>query len=227
VTRPPVTHAPHIFVDDLDGLDLDPADDHHLRVLRIQLGAPVVACDGAGSWRLCRRATTTLEPDGPTVTSESPVPSVAIAFALTKGDKPELVVQKLTELGVDRIVPFFAERSVVRWDDERAQRNVERLRRVAREAAMQSRRITLPAISAVARVADIAAAGFVRADRDGAPLSLAHSCVAIGPEGGWSDDEARAWPGAVTLSATVLRAETAAIAAASLLLAHRERLWAG
>ena len=226
MTRPPLTHAPHIFVDDLDVLALDPADDHHLRVLRIQPGAPVVACDGNGAWRLCRRATTALEADGPTMTSDPPTPSIAIAFALTKGDKPELVVQKLTELGVDRIVPFFAERSVVRWDEERAQRNVDRLRRVAREAAMQSRRITLPVLSDVASVASIGAQGFVRADRDGAPLSMAHNCVAIGPEGGWSDDECRSWPGAVALSATVLRAETAAIAAASLLMAHRERLWA-
>ena len=226
MTRPPLTHAPHIFVNDLDVLELDPADDHHLRVLRIQPGAPVVACDGNGAWRLCRRATTALEPNGPTMTSDQPTPSIAIAFALTKGDKPELVVQKLTELGVDRIVPFFAERSVVRWDEQRTERNVDRLRRVAREAAMQSRRVTLPVLTDVASVASIGAQGFVRADRDGEPMSLSCNAVAIGPEGGWSDDECRSWPGSVALAATVLRAETAAIAAASILMAHRERLWA-
>lgn len=221
MTQPPSTHAPHIFVDDLDVLDVDPADDHHLRVLRIAPGAVVIACDGRGAWRLCRRSTTAIEPDGPITNSERPVPDIAIAFALTKGDKPELVVQKLTELGVDRIVPFFAERSVVRWDETRAQRNLERLRRVAREAAMQSRRLTLPVLTDVASVASIGAQGFVRADRGGEPLSLRNPLIAIGPEGGWSDDERRSWPGSVELAATVLRAETAAIAAAAVLTAQR------
>ena len=223
MTQPPLTHAPHIFVDDLDVLDLDPADDHHLRVLRIAPGAVVVACDGLGAWRLCRRNATAVEADGPITNSERPTPDIAIAFALTKGDKPELVVQKLTELGVDHIVPFFAERSVVRWDEARAQRNLERLRRVAREAAMQSRRLTMPALTDVASVASIGAQGFVRADRGGEPLSLRSPSVAIGPEGGWSDDERRSWPGSVELAATVLRAETAAIAAAAVLTAQRGR----
>jgi 16S rRNA (uracil1498-N3)-methyltransferase len=221
VTLPPPTHAPHIFVDDLDVLELDPADDHHLRVLRIQPGAAVVACDGQGAWRLCRRTAAGIEPDGVTTRSTRPVPDIAIAFALTKGDKPELVVQKLTELGVDRIVPFFAERSVVRWDEARAQKNVERLRRVAREAAMQSRRLTLPVLTDVASVASVGAQGFVRADRGGEPLSLRSPSVAIGPEGGWSDDERSSWPGSVELAPTVLRAETAAIAAAAVLTAQR------
>ena len=221
MTQPPLTHAPHIFVDDLDGLALDPADDHHLRVLRIQTGAAVVACDGQGAWRLCRRTATGIEPDGLTTSSVRPVPDIAIAFALTKGDKPELVVRKLTELGVDRIVPFFAERSVVRWDEARAQRHLDRLRRVAREAAMQSRRLTLPVLTDVASVASIGAQGFVRADRGGEPLRLANPSVAVGPEGGWSDDERSSWPGSVELTPTVLRAETAAIAAAAILTAQR------
>ena len=223
MTQPPPTHAPHIFVDDLDVLELDPADDHHLRVLRIAFGASVIACDGQGTWRLCRRTEHAIEPDGPVTSSERPSPGIAIAFALTKGDKPEFVVQKLTELGVDRIVPFFAERSVVRWDDARAQRNLERLRRVAREAAMQSRRVTLPVLTDVGSVAGITAQGFVRADRGGRPLGLQHCSVAIGPEGGWSDEERRAWPASVALGPTVLRAETAAIAAAAVLTAQRDQ----
>jgi len=221
VTQPPLTHAPHIFVDDLDVLDLEPADDHHLRVLRIAPGAAVVACDGKGAWRLCRRTASAIEPDGLTTSSTRPVPDIAIAFALTKGEKPELVVQKLTELGVDRIVPFFAERSVVRWDEARAKKNLDRLRRVAREAAMQSRRLTLPVVTDVASVASVGAQGFVRADRGGDALSLRSPFVAIGPEGGWSDDERSSWPGSVELAATVLRAETAAIAAAAILTAQR------
>ena len=222
MTPPPLTHAPHVFVDDLDSLLLDPADDHHLRVLRINAGAPVVACDGSGAWRLCCRTAEALDADGMVERADVPTPAISIAFALTKGDKPELVVQKLTELGVDHIVPFYAERSVVKWDDARATRNVERMRRIAREAAMQSRRLTVPVIGDVIDVRTVAARGFVRADRGGAPLRLECASIAIGPEGGFTDDERALLPTAVTLAATVLRAETAAIAAAAVLSAQRD-----
>ena len=83
---------------------------------------------------------------------------LTIGFALTKGDKPELVVQKLTELGVDRIVPFVAERSVVRWDDDKAARNVERWRAIAREAAAQAHRPWLPEVAEVRPFAEVVAA---------------------------------------------------------------------
>jgi 16S rRNA (uracil1498-N3)-methyltransferase len=220
--RPPLTHAPHVFVDDLAAPQLDAADDHHLRVLRIARGAVIVACDGTGAWRLCRRRDdSVLEPDGEVARIEPPVPAIAIAFALTKGEKPELVVQKLTELGVDRIVPLVGERSVVRWDRERAQRNVERWRRVAREAAMQSRRVSLPVIDEVTTVLAIRAQGFVRADRDGYPMGLDRPAIAVGPEGGWSEAERAALPFSCSLAPTVLRAETAAIAAAAVLAAQR------
>ncbi len=79
-----------------------------------------------------------------------PAPTITVAFALVKGERPELVVQKLTELGVDRIVPFLAERSVVRWEPDKAERNATRLRRVAVEAAMQCRRTWLPEVAALA-----------------------------------------------------------------------------
>lgn len=227
MTRPPLTHAPHVFVDDLDTLQLDQADDHHLRVLRINAGASVVACDGTGAWRLCRRAADGLEADGVVARLERPSPTITIAFALTKGDKPELVVQKLTELGVDRIVPFVAERSVVKWDDTRAARNIDRWRRIAREAAMQSRRVTMPEVGDVVDVRAMSVVGFARADRDGGPLRVeASPAVAIGPEGGFTDDERALLPTAVALADTVLRAETAAIAAAALLAAQRDQRWA-
>ena len=226
MTRPPLTHAPHVFVDDLESLLLAPADDHHLRVLRIRDGEPVVASNGEGSWRLCRRTENGVEPDGVVEYFERPTPAISIAFALTKGDKPELVVQKLTELGVDQIVPFIAERSVVKWDGARAQRNLERWRRIGREAAMQSRRVTMPFIDDVLDARELGARGFARADRGGAPLRLDHAAVAIGPEGGFTDDERALLPSAVTLAGTVLRAETAAIAAAAVLTAQRDARWA-
>jgi 16S rRNA (uracil1498-N3)-methyltransferase len=145
-----------------------------------------------------------------------------VAFALTKGDKPELVVQKLTELGVDRIVAFTAGRSVARWDGERAEHHIARLRKVAREAAMQSRRALLPVVEGVVGFAAVAALpGAALADAGGAPPSLATPVVLIGPEGGWTEEERGSGLATVGLGEHVLRAETAAIAAGTLLSSLR------
>jgi 16S rRNA (uracil1498-N3)-methyltransferase len=125
----------------------------------------------------------------------------------------------LTELGVDRIVPFMAKRSVVQWEDEKSARNVARWRVIAREAVQQSRQAFLPEISEVRTVADLATAGgFWRADRGGEVLGET-SCraIAVGPEGGWDPSEREILFPAVALGSTVLRAETAALAAGVLL----------
>jgi len=142
-----------------------------------------------------------------------------------KGERPELVVQKLTELGVDRILPLAAARSVVRWDPARAARGVARLRQVAREAAMQARRTRLPEVADVATVvaaARAAGSGGALCDQGGAtPLGLARPSLLIGPEGGWDPDELRCGLPTVGLGPTTLRSETAAIAAAVLLCGLR------
>lgn len=218
--------GPHVFVDDLEHPELRDEDRHHLtRSLRLRPGDAFTASDGAGSWRVCRLGSgpqSEVEPDGEVMFVEAPRPKLTIGFALIKGGRPELVVQKLTELGVDAIVPFTAEHSVVRWDADRGARHVERLRRVAREAAMQSRQVRIPEIGEVAEFADLAAdPGAVRADITGNPPSLDHPTVLIGPEGGWSDAERRQL-GAIRLSSSVLRSETAAIGAAALLTALRD-----
>ena len=220
--------GPHVFVDDLEHPELRDEDRHHLtRSLRLRPGDTFTASDGAGSWRVCRLGSDAqgeLEPVGEMVFVEAPRPKLTIGFALIKGGRPELVVQKLTELGVDAIVPFTAEHSVVRWDADRGVRHVERLRRVAREAAMQSRQVRIPEIGEVAEFADLAAQpGATRADIDGEALSLDHPTVLIGPEGGWSDTE-RSQLGAICISTSVLRSETAAIGAAALLTALRDEM---
>jgi 16S rRNA (uracil1498-N3)-methyltransferase len=153
-----------------------------------------------------------------------------VAFALTKGDKPELVVQKLTELGVDRILPVVAERSVARPDAARAAAALERWRRIAREAARQCRRATLPVVEPLAPLADLAGhPGLVVAERGGsaadglgAPVD-GEILVIVGPEGGLTDGEVDAlapWA-RLDLGPHILRAETAALAAAALLAARR------
>lgn len=215
--------APHVIVQDVSEPELASEDLHHLsKVRRLRSGDLVSATDGCGSWRWCAFVDDGLESLGEVVSVAAPFPKLTVGFALVKGSKPELVVQKLTELGIDRIVPFVAERSVVRWDDAKTERQTARLTKVAREAAMQSRRVWLPEVSPVAKLSDlVAVAGVVRADRDGFSLTAVNTTVLIGPEGGWSQSEVATSP-AVGLGSTVLRAETAAMAAATLMVALRD-----
>lgn len=224
--KPDGGDGPHVFAKDLEHPELREEDRHHLtRSLRLRPGDTFTASDGSGSWRVCRLGPGPegeADPDGEVVYVEAPRPKLVIGFALIKGGRPELVVQKLTELGVDAIVSFTAEHSVVRWDPDRAARQIERLRRVAREAAMQSRQVRIPEIGEVVEFADLAAdPTAIRADIDGDPPSLDHPTVLIGPEGGWSDAE-RSQLGAIRISSSVLRSETAAIGAAALLTALRD-----
>jgi 16S rRNA (uracil1498-N3)-methyltransferase len=214
--------GPHAFVDDLDAPELSADDRHHLaRVLRLRDGDPLTVSDGNGRWRAVRFGRD-LRADGDVVVVSAPEPAITVAFAPVKGDRPEWVVQKLTEMGVDRIVPFVAARSVVRWDGERAPRQTERLRKVAREAAMQSRQVRLPVVDDVADFASVAALpGVALAERDGAPPTLAFPAVLVGPEGGWTPEERDRVAARVTLGDAVLRAETAAVLAGGLLAALR------
>ena len=217
----------HAFVADPASPELEPDDRHHLeRVLRVRRGEEVTVSDGAGRWRACRMGPGgVLEPLGDVVVVPRPQPAVGVGIALTKGARPELAVQKLTELGVDRIVPFVAERSVARWEGERAGRHVDRLRRVAREAAVQARLAHLPEVADLADFPAVAALpGAARCDLGGVPPGLDRPVLLVGPEGGWSDAERGSGLPVVGLGPTVLRAETAAIAAGALLNALRARV---
>jgi 16S rRNA (uracil1498-N3)-methyltransferase len=221
-------HRPLVFVDDLELIELDDGDRSHLeRSLRVRTGEAITVSDGAGRWRAARLGPQ-VEADGEIVVGERPTPSLTVGFAPVKGDRSDLVVQKLTELGVDNIVPITTERSVVRWDEKRIAKNVERHRRIAREAAMQSRTVWLPS---VAPCTDLSAFVAERSDavladpsgtRSGAAITTTTSTVAIGPEGGFApgelDGRAR-----ISLPGRILRTETAAIAAAVLLADSRER----
>ncbi|MDQ4097478.1 MAG: 16S rRNA (uracil(1498)-N(3))-methyltransferase [Actinomycetota bacterium] len=214
----------HAFVADPDSPELIEADRHHLeRVLRLRLGDEITVSDGAGRWRRCRFGPE-LVPAGPVRADPRPHPPIGVAFALTKGERPEWTVQKLTELGADRIVPFTAAHSIVRWTPERAAAHAERWRRVAREAASQCRRTWLPEVEDVQAFASLLQRpGTALAHAGGDPPSLAHALVLVGPEGGWSDEELEAAAGLprVGLGPHILRAETASMAAAALLSALR------
>ena len=226
----------HLFVPDLpDTLELDGDDAHHLcRVLRLRAGEAVTAADGSGCWRpYVVAAGAQLEATGPEQKEPELHPRLAVAFALTKGDKPELAVQKLTELGVDRILPVLADRSIARPEPDRAAAQVERWRRVAREAGRQCRRAGLPEVAGLAPLASLA--GHPRlgvAERGGAPQAAVAAgagdevLIVVGPEGGLTDSEVELLAPAfrLGLGPHVLRAETAAVAAAAVLTVLREIL---
>ncbi len=192
--------------------------------MRLRPGDEVTVSDGRGGWRLCRFGPA-LEAAGPVVRDPRPAPEITVAFAVVKGERPEWAVQKLTELGVDRIVPFASTRSVVRWDGDRATRQADRLRRVAREAAMQSRRRWLPEVEDVVEFAEVAGrAGAVLADPHGEHPWVPDGPVLVGPEGGWSPEELDVGLPRMVVGRHVLRAETAAVTVAAVLGALRAGL---
>jgi 16S rRNA (uracil1498-N3)-methyltransferase len=223
----PLTARAHAFVDDLDRPRLSAEDHHHLaRVVRLRPGDTVTVSDGAGHWRAARLGDgPDLEAAGDPMADPPPVPPITVAFAVVKGERPELTVQKLTELGVDRLIPFVAERGVVRWDATKADRQAYRLATVARHAAMQCRRTRLPQIDRVTTFAEVAGLpGAALADLAGDAPSLRHPTVLVGPEGGWAPSEHGAGLPRVRIGANVLRAETAAITVGALLSALRAQL---
>lgn len=212
------------------------ADDaHHLsRVVRLQLGDPLEVCDGRGRvWRALLDSPGSIRLiEGPEA-RESPVPVLHVLQALPKGRKLDEVIQVLVELGIERITPVAAERSVVRLSGEKRKRAHRRWVAVARAAAAQSRRAWLPVVSELLDVETAAASlshphiGGVVA-HVGASTSLAAAlaalppgtrevAVAIGPEGGWTESEVDCWHRSglegITLGPNVLRTEHAAFGA--------------
>ena len=134
-----ISATAHVFVDRLDDhITVEGDDGHHLqRARRVRPGETLTAADGYGRWRVfavtgADAGRIALEATSALVHEAPLVPRLTVACALTKGEKPELAVQKLTELGVDRILVVQAARSVVQWDDAKAATAFTRLQRVAR-----------------------------------------------------------------------------------------------
>ena len=213
--------GPHVLVADVNAPELAGDDRHHLeRVLRLRPGDALTVGDGAGRWRPCRYGDA-VEPIGAAEEVAAPVVEMAVGFAALKGGRSEFIVQKLTELGVDRIVPFVAERSVVRWDGDKSARQAERWQRVAREAVMQSRRLWLPEIEPLQVFDGLDLSGAALAVPGGRALEAGEDFVLVGPEGGWVEAELAAVAAHVGLGPHVMRAETAAVAAGAILGARR------
>jgi 16S rRNA (uracil1498-N3)-methyltransferase len=220
------------------------AEAHHaVAVRRLAVGEPVVLTDGLGSVATCEVTSTGKQRLDVVVTSVSsvprPEPELVVVQALPKGDRGELAVEVLTEIGVARIVPWAASRSVAVWRGDRAARSLTKWQATAREAAKQARRAWFPEVLPLASTADVAA---LVAD---APLALVlHGAateplaavevpaagpvvLVVGPEGGLAADELTAFADAgartVRLGQEVLRTSTAGVAAVSALLARTDR----
>jgi 16S rRNA (uracil1498-N3)-methyltransferase len=203
---------------------------HLARVLRAAVGDEVTLFDGRGhSWparvAVLGRDTVELETGAARVEPAGDT-ALTLAVALPKGERQKWLVEKLTELGVARLVPLVTERGVA----EATSAALARLERGVIEASKQCGRDTLMAIAAPASVAEIVAgkvAGVIGlvADPTGHPLDTsgwperAEVLGLVGPEGGFSPGElaatdAAGWP-RVALAAHVLRVETAAVALAA------------
>jgi 16S rRNA (uracil1498-N3)-methyltransferase len=234
----------HAFLPALDDdVTLDDDVGHHLsRVRRVRPGETLTAADGDGRWRPyavvgVKPGALELHAQGALVTEPQLEPRLVVAFALTKATKPDLAVQKLTELGVDGVTLLSTRRSVPRWSGSRAEAALTRLRRIGREAAAQCRRARLPEIDGVLPVTELRGRpGLVVADPAGEGLACVPAppggewVLVVGPEGGFDADEAATLatpaeqgegPARLRLGPHVLRAETAAIAGAAVLATRR------
>jgi 16S rRNA (uracil1498-N3)-methyltransferase len=210
----------HVFVETLDAPELSAEDAHHLaRVLRIRPSDAITVSDGVGRWAAGRYDGDRVTLDGGVVEEAPPRGSGRrVVCATPKGDRPELVVQKLTELGLDEVAFTTTARTVARWDSRRAATQLARLRRIARESSMQSRRVRLPTVSIVDWADVVRMPSLAFAEPGGDVIDPTIRTIVVGPEGGFSDAERAACARRVSLADTVLRVETAAIAAGVLLM---------
>ena len=216
-------------------------DDHHylFRVRRLAAGDRLTLFVGEGAEAEAEvtsagQRTGTLEVTAPRAALAGP-PRVTTVLSIIKGDRMDWCVAKLVELGVGRIVPLAAERSVVRLDPDRAERRVERYRAQVRAAAQQSRCALVPHVDpvcgldgALERVAGAHLKLLLWEDPRAIPLRSAipaeapgSIAVLVGPEGGFTSAEVEQATAAgfvtVSLGRRILRAETAAVASAAIL----------
>ena len=218
----------HVFVEDLVAPVLSEDDFHHLdRVMRLRRGETVTCSDGLGNW-VSSTWDAGLHPVGEIQRSSSRQGKITVAIAPVKGDRTEWVIEKLVELGVDRIVVLApTDHSVVKWSQEKIPQVLERYRRIGRSAAMQSRQVFLPEILGPIALDAMNEAGsgeVVAYGEPGGSCAIEEvTTLVVGPEGGFSAGEISRAPATVDLGGSILRADTAAIVGAALMVAHHRR----
>jgi 16S rRNA (uracil1498-N3)-methyltransferase len=212
--------------------------DHLVRVLRARVGQEFDIATGAvvRRGRIVTIDDSRVEFELGEEVPMSPILHVTLLLAVFKFDRMEWAIEKCTELGVSRIVPVIARRTDAHLAAASAKR-VERWRRIAVQAAEQSRRAAPPEIAVSLKLQDaVNLTGAVRIvlaeseqqtvlrDLLAPPRLEDNILLAIGPEGGWAEDELRLFQKAGWISAslgpTILRAETAAIAATAIAIAE-------
>lgn len=242
--------ALHFLLDDHldarvgDTVTLTGPEAHHAAtVRRVRVEETVTVGDGRGAW-----LTGVVESVQPTqvvvrVTARrdvpAPAPRILLVQALAKGDRDELAVQAATEIGVDEIVPWQAERSISRWDSAKAAKGRARWETIVREASKQAHRAWVPVVAPLASTADL-----VERARSGATVLVleptaddalsaadlppdADVVLVVGPEGGIAAGELTTLEEAgavlVRLGDTVLRTSTAGPAALAVVSARLGR----
>ena len=222
---------------------------HHLRdSLRLHPGASLTLNDGCGTRYRVEVTQVTSQAIDCRIIDQHTEPArktspIVLGQALLKGDKMDWVIQKATELGVDTIVPIHSTHSVIKPRPERLEHQRARWERIARDAAQQSERWTIPTVvdpldlAQICRQYSLAPVKGMLAERSSGP-SLAtmplpqdhqHPIVLlVGPEGGWTADDQRFAQEQgflpITLGPRILRAETAAIAALSILQSRLDEM---
>ena len=219
---------------------------HAATVQRLQPGESVMLADGLG--RLVHGTVSDVPAKDELVVTvvaitEAPPPSprLIVVQAIPKGERGELAVEMLTEVGVDVIVPWSASRCVAVWKGDKVEKGVEKWKATARESAKLARRSRTPQLSALASTDDV-----VRLIRNTSPAWVLHEdgearlsgktmpmsgdiMLVVGPEGGVSPEElakfSEAGAEVVRLGPSVLRTSTAGAVAAGIVLARTTR-WA-
>ena len=214
---------------------LDRQESHHaFNVLRLRVGAEVIVFDGIGRYALAEisysgKDSVRVRVDEIRTEARRPI-HITIATCIPKGKRWQMLVEKCTELGVDRLIPMLSGRSVVKGEGDAG-----RWKRWAGEAAKQSRRAFIPEILEPMKLNDTLVLAkqdqdlVLLADADGesprfyqvAIKDAGRVLVMIGPEGGFTDEEATACAeigiAKIRLSPFVLRVETAAATACALI----------
>lgn len=227
-----------------DVIELDGDEGRHAAVVRrTRVGERIGLTDGAG--HVAHARVTEVHKSGLTCEVRErtdvppPEPRITVVQALPKGDRGELAVEVMTEVGADTIIPWSARRCITQWRGERGAKALRKWRATAREAAKQSDRAWFPEVDELAGTDDvtgrIAAADLAlvldgSADRQLATAdvpSRGEIVIVIGPEGGIDDGEMRAFTDAgaeaVRMGPTVLRTSTAGVVAAGVLLSRTAR----
>lgn len=232
---------------------IDGEDRHHIiKVMRMEIDDNIICVEPDGKAAVCKIVKITDEQVVADVvqwmdeTPELPI-SVTISSGLPKGDKLEWIIQKGTELGAHEFLPFAAKRSIVKWDEKKAAKKIERWQKIAKEAAEQSHRSYLPEVDIPVSFNALLEKGkyfnyklvaFEEESRNGETSTFSATLqkmkkgdsllFVFGPEGGLTEDEVQALKdhdfAICGLGPRILRTETAPLYVLSAISYHFELL---